>query len=359
MPRSRVSTILVVSVFFLLLQSLSHAQKIITGPGPGAGPHVKVFDGQSNGEIVNFLAYGSSFTGGVRVAAGDVNGDGIADIVTAPGQGGGPHVKVFNGTTSSELLSFFAYPGFQGGIFVATGDINNDGSADIITGADAGAGPHVKVFNGQSGTEVRSFFAYSPQFTGGVRVAGGDINGDGFDDIITGAGATEAGTGGGPHVKVFDGFTGSEVRSFFAFPAFTGGVFVAGGDVNNDGNDDIVTGAGAGGGPHVKVFDGLTGGEIRSFFAYPANFSGGVRVAAGDVNGDGFADIITGPGPGGGPHVKVFDGKTGSELNSFLAYGPGSVDQIFVALAPRIPEPGIGLMFAWLVAGGWWRGRSS
>src|SRR5262249_58835834 len=54
----------------------------------------------------------------------------------------------------------------------------------------------------------------------------------------------------------------------------------------------------------------------------PSTFGGGVRVAAADVNGDGFMDIVTGAGPGGGPHVKVYSGKDGSLLRSFYAYEP-------------------------------------
>ncbi|MEX0645292.1 MAG: VCBS repeat-containing protein, partial [Parvularculaceae bacterium] len=98
-------------------------------------------------------------------------------------------------------------------------------------------------------------------------------------------------------------------------------VFVAAGDVNGDGMADIITGAGAGAGPHVKVFDGATGAELRSFMAYAPTFTGGVFVAAGDVNGDGMADIITGADAGAAPHVKVFDGKTGAEATSYFPFG--------------------------------------
>jgi hypothetical protein len=300
----------------------------ITGAGAGGGPHVKVFQGATDTQPVqNLFCFGRAFHGGVRVATGDVNGDGISDIICGAGPGGGPHVKVLNGMDGSVLQSFFAFsPSFMGGVWVAAGDVNGDGKADIIVGADAGGGPQVNVYDGANGKLLDSFFAFSPSFTGGVRVATGDVNGDGISDIIVGAGA-----GGGPHVKVFDGKNLNVLASFFAFsPSFTGGVFVAAGDLNGDGKADIIVGAGAGGGPHVKVFDGANGNTLDSFFAFSASFTGGVYVAAADVNGDGKADIIVGAGAGGGPHVKVFDGNTLNVLRSFFAFAPSFAGGVYV-----------------------------
>lgn len=320
---------------------------IITGADAGGGPHVRVLNASDNSQVFSFFAYDPNFRGGVRVAKGDVNKDGVKDIITAPGAGGGPHIKVFDGVTGGLIRSFFAYSaGFAGGVYVAAADVNGDGAADIITGAGGSGGPHVKVFDGQSGIELFSFFAYSTSFTGGVRVAGGDVTGDGLADIITAPGA-----GGGPHVRIFDGQTfgqpgkPAEVRGFMAFdPAFTGGLYVSAGRLNSDTLSDIIVGPGSGGGPEVRAFDGATNNILLDFTAYappgggppPSLFNGdsqfatGVRVAVADIDGDGLDDITTGLGGFNSPLVKGFKGTDASLLTQFLAYDPTFMGGVFV-----------------------------
>jgi hypothetical protein len=301
----------------------------VTGADAGGGPDVRVFDAKTGTLSWEFYAYESGFRGGVRVASGDVNGDGVADVITAPGPGRGSDIRVWDGKTHGLIQQFTAYaPSFVGGVFIAAGDTNSDGYADIITGADGGGGPHVKVFSGKDGSLLQSFYAYTASFVGGVRVAAGDVNGDGKADIITGAGP-----GGGPNVRVFDGANAANMlQNFMAYdPSFHGGVYVAAGDMNGDNRADIITGAGAGGGPHVKVFNGVNLAVMQSFFAYAASFSGGVRVGViRDANGDGTPDIITTGGPGSSQLAKVFSGASGAFLNGFLPYDPSFLGGVFV-----------------------------
>jgi hypothetical protein len=307
---------------------------VAVGSGPGGDATVHVYD-NSGKLLISFQPYDTSFKGEIHVATGDINGDGIEDVVTGAGPGGGPHVQAFDGKMLMEgkaerivsaLGSYFAYnPGFRGGVNVAIGDVNGDGKADIITGAGAGGGPHVIAWDVATGKAISSFYAYDPGFRGGVNVGAGDFFGDGRDEIVTGAGP-----GGGPHVRVFD--HDAVVKEFFAYDAnFHGGVYVAAGDITGDGKADIVTGAGAGGGPHVKVFDGTTLAMVRSFFAFVPEFTGGVRVAVGNLDNDADDEIIVGAGPLGGPHVRFVDNDVNNtQINSFYAFDPNFNGGVFV-----------------------------
>jgi hypothetical protein len=299
-----------------------------TGTDAGGGPNVKVYNADGSVRF-DFFAFNPAFSGGVRVAVGDVNGDGFPDIIVGAGPGAGPQINVYDGVTGNLLFGFFAYnPGFQGGVYVAAGDVNGDGHADIIAGADAGGGPNVTVFSGADNaqTQLMNFFPYNVAFTGGVRVAAGDVAGTGYADVITGPGP-----GGGPQVSVFDGKSDQLVSSFFAFdPAFAGGIYLAAGKLTATGNASIVVGAGPGAGPNVSAFQ-LNGTLIGSFFPYNALFAGGVRVAVLPPTTGNDGQIITVAGPGGGAEVTQYDAVTFQQIDAFFAYNPLFSAGLFVA----------------------------
>ncbi len=163
--------------------------------------------------------------------------------------------------------------------------MDNNGKYEIITGAGKGGGPQVQVMS-VDGAVVGSFFAYDKAFRGGVNVSGGNIGGDAKREIVTGPGA-----GMIPEVRIY----GSNGKLFFKFLAydksFKGGVNVAVGDVNGDGQNEIVTGPGAGGGPEIRVFD-IYGKLLKKFMAYDKTIKTGVKVIVEDINSDGIDEIL-------------------------------------------------------------------
>ncbi|HVS71196.1 MAG TPA: VCBS repeat-containing protein, partial [Phycisphaerae bacterium] len=115
--------------------------------------------------VRGFLPFGSRFTGGVNSAVGDINGDGTPDVILAPASKGKPLIQVYNAVTGVLERSFFAYStNFWGGVNVASADINGDGKADIITAPASNGVPLVNVYDGASGRLIRSFYAYTPNF---------------------------------------------------------------------------------------------------------------------------------------------------------------------------------------------------
>lgn len=291
-----------------------------TGVDFGGGSVVQI--SYTNGTNLSFYAYSSAYTGGVRVAIGDVNGDGYADLITGTGVGGGPHIKVFDlrGGQPVTIASFFAFePTFMGGVYVATGDINADGYADVIVGAGQTGGPRVKVFNGAAGYAINTiapamdFFAYDPIFTGGVTVSAGNRDTQPGDEVITGAGV-----GGGPNIRSFNA-AGQLIDNFFAFSTgITSGIFIAAGYVDSDGTADIIAGTGFGTTTQVAAF--FSTGDRPTALPFTNVFIGGARVGV-VVNSLGQEAFAAAAGPGGGPQVNIFNSSLAT-IDSYIAINP-------------------------------------
>ena len=292
----------------------SKIEKLLVAPKAGMASLVKITD-QDGKKDNEFYAYGSSFKGGVNLASGDINNDGQQEIITAAGLGGGPHVRIFD--IKGKLVGqFFAFSSnFRGGVNLASADVNNDGKDEIIAAQASAGNSEIKIFNGKGGF-LGSFYAYDNKFKGGINIAVGDVDGDGEDEIVTGLTAGKI-----PEVRIFKP-AGVLQGQFLAYPkTFLGGVKVTVASVRSGPGShraDIVTAPEKSGGPHVKFFDSK-GNMFSQFFAFSSNFRGGVNLSKADVDNDGFDEIITAAGPGGAPHVRVFE-TNGKIVGSFYAY---------------------------------------
>ncbi len=279
------------------------------GTDSGGGPVVivKFTDGSS----LSFFAYDPSYTGGVRVALGDLNGDGTNEVICGAGVGGGPNVRVFSVTPSRATMvaNFFAFePVFKGGVYVAAGNLDGNVSAsghgidDLIVSAGPGGGPRVIAFSGGTNyvnlnSQLCDYFVYAPTFRGGVTVAAGNVFGGvgSPDEVITGAGA-----GGGPHVRAFqlsNTNTPNSVLEYMAFDTdFRNGIYVGAGDISGDGIDDIFTGSNAL--PNRPSMVNVHQSNGSSTLLYPfGQFSGGARVGvARDSSNNEYMVVGTGPG---------------------------------------------------------------
>ncbi|MDA1013124.1 MAG: hypothetical protein O3A00_01585, partial [Planctomycetota bacterium] len=311
---------------------------LVSTSGSGTSQTIVARDPATGAIVWSVQATSANFGGSVNLATGDFNRDGRDDVVLAAGPGGGPQVQVFDGVTGNKLLDFFAYnTTLRGGVNVAVADFNQDGVADILTGAGNDGAPHVRIFDGTNGGIIRDFFAFDSNLRRGANVAAADVTGDGIPDIVAGPGS------GGPHVRIFNGVASSiadkaEVANFFAFdPTLTGGLYVSTGDFDGDKYADIIAGAGLGGGPHVRVYSGRDMSLIGSFFAFDSTLTTGVRVVGVDVTGDGITDIIASPVTGTTPAKRLFDGSTFTRItdNRAVNLGTGSFTISTAIAAPR------------------------
>jgi hypothetical protein len=287
--------------------------RTLIGTDVGGPPAVLVIDPTTGKTVQRLTVFEPGFTGGVRVSAADVTGDGVDDVIAVTGPGRATQLKIINGATFSDVVTIDVFEeAFRGGLFVSSADLNGDGRAEIVVSPDMGGGPRIRIYDGRTFLPMADFFGIEdPNFRGGARTTLGDINKDGSPDVIV-----AAGIGGGPRVAIFDGqsISGDRrklVNDFFAFEhTLRNGVFLAAGDLDGDGFADVVFGGGPGGGPRVLAVSGqvLLNNErvaVADFFAGPTTDRGGVRVTVKTVDDDPLGDLVTANGVGGTPRAYL------------------------------------------------------
>lgn len=158
---------------------------------------IKVYDAKTGALKMKFSPYGDDHLEKLRVTLGDVNGDGIADIITSAKD---HRVRAFDGATGMRLaiggqtaMKIFGNTD-AGSADIAAADFNGDGIADLVVGEGKGGGL-IKIYDGKTGAEMASFSPFGDS-TKGIRVAVSDVNGDGIADIL----ARQGGSEGSVHV---------------------------------------------------------------------------------------------------------------------------------------------------------------
>jgi len=298
------------------LQATAKVPFFVTSVGakaPAGVSQVQVFDVDGAPRFAGFDPYSRALAGGVRTGMGDLTGDGFADIVTGPGAGVAAKVKIFSGADGSAIgTGFFPYgTAFNQGINVAVGNVVDDSLSpgnEIIVSA---AGRKVKVFD-ENGV-LQSQFSPFGGYLGTVRLAVGNVNGSGLDEIVVTRGAPV-------RVRIYGitGSTASQVMPELAPAGVKGNPYVAVGNVLGGAGASIILGDAAGGQVHVFRNDGTLQQTLPG--PYGGAFTHGVRVGVMDVNNDGLLDILTAPGATGGQDAKAYRATDGTLLDEFSVF---------------------------------------
>ena len=336
-PSVAVST---VGVRLVLDAQATPPDDVLVAPGPGDPnpPRVKGYTGAGAPiAALDFDAYGVA-KWGANVGAGNIDTAGGDEVLTGPGPGSvfGPQVRAFSRTSAPVAkVNFYAYGTLRFGVGVAAASLDADGPAELLTGAGPGAvfGPHVRGFNYDGATVAAiakvSFFAFGT-LKYGVNAGAGRIDGDAFDELLAGAGP---GAVFGAQVRGFD-YDGATVRSIgavnaFVFASTQYGASVAGGDADGDAFAEILAGKGPGPSNDARLklldYDGVALGEVPN--GETVAFAGalyGVYVGAAEVDGDGIDEVLAGSGasPAYASTLAAFDYQAGLQPIGALGLAP-------------------------------------
>ncbi len=328
---------------------------------------VRAFSGYDGSELFAFDGGAYEEMGRAIGDAGDVNADGYHDIIIGTSSSdelftNGGKIQVFSGKNGELFYEILGegYNDLFGYAVSGAGDVNGDGFDDFMASSPYDGnlifeGGSVSVFSGADGSRLHIFDGTAQGDLFGYSIAAaGDVNADGYDDVIVGTRFDDLNGNNSGSARVFSGVDGSLLYLFNGdFADDRLGQSVSGaGDINNDGYDDVIVGSanndnqGSNSG-FARIYSGVDGSILYTLEGNAGDAQGVAVAAAGDVNFDGYPDVVVGAvgandGNSDTGAVRVYSGSDGELLYEFFGDTNGNLGSTVAGLS-RINDLSFGV----------------